>query len=234
MTITDLRADERPREKLIACGARSLTDAELLTILVGSGSPGLTAVELMGRVLDYYGGELSRLGAATVEELTGYTADRRKLFPGMGTAKAVTILAACELGRRRQAEQRPERPRISNSRDMYDYWRAEEVHIQPTEHLYVMCLNNAMRVIKHEELSSGSISCTLVDVRRVLRAAILADATQIAICHNHPSGSVRPSTEDNSITARIAEACKTMDIRFLDHLIVSGRGYYSYSDEGRL
>ena len=234
MTITQLREDERPREKLMAHGAQSLSNAELLAILVGSGARGITAVELMSQVLDYYGGELSRLGAASIEELTGNDIDGHKRFMGMGEAKAITILAACELGRRRQKEERPERQRMLSSSDLYQYWRDEGVHLQPTEGLYLLCLNNALRVVKYERLTHGGLTTTLFDVRRIIKTAVLADATHIAVCHNHPSGSSKPSREDIAATKCLKDACDMMGIKLTDHIIITHHDYYSFADEGKL
>lgn len=244
MKIADLAPEDRPRERLLRLGARHLTDAELLAILVGSGSPGMTAVELMQQVLDFYGGSLGRLGRATLEELTGNVVDvdaqtgRRvahKRFLGMGEAKAITLLAACELGRRRQMEGRELRPIIRSSADIRDYFMREEVHTQAVEGFWLLCINNMGRVIRHERLSTGGLTSTMVDVRQLLRIALLSEATRVAVCHNHPSGSLRPSREDDAMTQRVQQACQSVDLRLLDHVIITPEGCcYSYADEGRL
>ncbi|MCD8303192.1 MAG: DNA repair protein RadC [Prevotellaceae bacterium] len=225
-SIKDWAEDDRPREKLLAKGARALSLAELLAILVGSGNAEEDAVELMRRVLADCGGSLKKLGRMSPEELSGN-------YLGIGTAKAVTILAACELSRRRQEEEAKELTTIRNSRDIYEYF-LPELQDNHLEECHVLLLNQANRVIESRLISRGGIARAVVDVREVLRLALLAHATAMVLCHNHPSGNRKPSPDDDRLTEKLRQAAKTMDITLLDHLIFVDGAYYSYSDSGKL
>ena len=227
MGITDLDADDRPREKMIQRGADALSSAELLAILIGSGSPEENAVSLMQRVLaDCKGdlGELSRLG------LSGLCR-----YKGLGTAKSLTILAALELGRRRELQGRGERPTISCSTDIY-HLMLPRLRDVPTEEVWVVLMNHAARLIGTTRISQGGIDQAVADVRMIMREALTACATQIALVHNHPSGALQPSQADCRLTDMVAQAAHTLNIRLLDHVIVAGDGggYYSFSDEGKI
>ncbi len=225
LNISQWAEEDRPREKMMAHGAEVLTDAELLAILIGSGSEDETAVGLMRRVLASCGNSLNVLGKMPAEQLCR--------FKGIGPAKAVTIMAACELGRRRALTDVEERFRPASSRDLYNYFHPKMCDL-PTEECQVMLLNAACRLIKCVRVSVGGIASTLVDVRVVMREAIVSRATSIVLCHNHPSGSVRPSRQDDQLTDQLAHAAEVMNIRLLDHLIVTDGAYYSYSDEGKI
>ncbi|MBQ4003414.1 MAG: DNA repair protein RadC, partial [Bacteroidaceae bacterium] len=216
---------DRPREKLIARGAAALTDAELLAILIGSGSSGESAVELMRRVLADCDGRLKRLGRLKLEDLTAYK--------GMGPAKAVTLMAACELGRRRESEPQEEKVHILRSTDVAAYFRPILQDL-PYEECHLMLLKQDLSLLETSMLSRGGIAGSAVDVRLILQRALLKGAPVLALCHNHPSGNLRPSTQDRQLTAALASACKVMGIRLLDHVIVSDRGFYSFSDEGAI
>lgn len=224
-TIKEWPLDERPREKAIAHGIASLSKAELLAILVGSGSPDDTAVGLMRKVLASCGDSIAELSKRTVDELCS--------FKGIGPAKALVIVAVCELWKRRQSDEREEKKAITSSYQLHEYFYPILCNAT-VEECYVLLLNNMNRVIDCVKIGSGGLTATLVDIRMVMREALLKRATAIALCHNHPSGSLKPSAEDNRITRSLADACRLMNIRMLDHIIVADSGYYSYMDEGCL
>jgi len=224
LNITDWTPDDRPREKFAAQGPKALTAAELLGILIGSGSPHETAVGLMKRILADQNGSLRTLGRMSIEELCRYN--------GVGPAKAITILAACELGRRRAEEPPEERPKMTSSQHIYEIFKRLEDN--DVEEFYVMLLSQSLRLIGTSCIGRGGLTHTATDLRLILREAILSKATAIAICHNHPSGNPCPSIADDQLTARIQRACKTMDIRLIDHLVIGDGTYYSYNDEGKL
>jgi DNA repair protein RadC len=225
LTITQWAAEDRPREKMMLHGVGALSDAELLAILIGSGNTEDSAVELMRKVLAGFGNSLAALGKTDIDTLCRYK--------GIGPAKAITILAATELGRRRREEDKKERLVIRDSMALYEYFHPLMCDL-PTEEFWVVLLNQAAKVIDRVRISTGGISGTVVDVRCVLREAIIHRAVCIAVCHNHPSGQIRPSVEDDRLTERISRAAKTMDIRLIDHIILTDGNYYSYADEGRL
>ena len=224
LNINQWAEEDRPREKLMRQGAEALSDAELLAILVGSGSTKETAVELMKRVLSECDNNLNTLGKMTIGELCKYN--------GIGEAKAITIIAACELGKRRQHEKVKERKKISNSQDIYEYMHPVMQDLN-TEEAWVLLMSQDFKLIKSARISRGGITETSVDVRIIIKEAVLANATVIALCHNHPSGNIEPSAEDNRITEKVRMACKTMRLHFLDHVIVTDGGYYSFHDNGR-
>ena len=224
LNINQWAEEDRPREKLMRLGDEALSDAELLAILVGSGSTKETAVELMKRVLSECDNNLNTLGKMTISELCKYN--------GIGEAKAITIIAACELGKRRQHEKVKERKKISNSQDIYEYMHPIMQDLN-TEEAWVLLMNQNFKLIKSARISRGGITETSVDVRIIIKEAVLANATVIALCHNHPSGNIEPSAEDNRITEKVRMACKTMRLHFLDHVIVTDGGYYSFHDNGR-
>ncbi len=224
LNINQWAEEDRPREKLMRQGAEALSDAELLAILVGSGSTKETAVELMKRVLSECDNNLNTLGKMTIGELCKYN--------GIGEAKAITIIAACELGKRRQHEKVKERKKISTSQDIYEYMHPMMQDLN-TEEAWVLLMNQNFKLIKSARISRGGITETSVDVRIIIKEAVLANATVIALCHNHPSGNIEPSAEDNRITEKVRMACKTMRLHFLDHVIVTDGGYYSFHDNGR-
>ena len=225
LNINQWAEEDRPREKMMLHGAAALTNAELLAILIGSGNTEDTAVELMRKVLDGCRNSLSELGKCTVDDLCRYK--------GIGPAKAVTILAASELGKRRKEEEPARRKQIRCSTDIYDWFHPLMCDL-PVEECWIMLLNQASKVIDTVRISRGGLASTQVDVRCILREALLKRATAFVLCHNHPSGNRTPSTDDDCLTQSVAVASKTMNIRLLDHLIVTDGGYYSYADEGRL
>ena len=225
LTITQLSVDDRPREKMMMHGARALSNAELLAILIGSGTVEETAIELSQRVLNDVDNSLNSLGKYDLKQLMAYK--------GIGEAKAITIMAAMELGRRRREEEPTERPTLGTSRAAYDYMAPRLVDL-PHEEFWAILLNRAGRVIDVVMVSKGGTASTAVDIKIIMRAAIQNLASAIILCHNHPSGSSNPSREDEVLTRRVAEAAQLMDLRVLDHIIVADNRYYSFADEGDL
>lgn len=222
MSINKWAEEDRPREKLERLGAEALSNAELLAILIGSGSTKESAVELMKRVLNDCNNNLNTLGKRTIRELTEYN--------GMGPAKAITILAACELGKRRQLEKAEERQDLSSATAIYNHMHPLMQDLD-TEEAWILLMNQNFKLIKKERISHGGISETAVDVRIIMREALLNNATILVLCHNHPSNNARPSREDDKLTERVRKACDTMRIHFADHLIVTDGAYYSYREE---
>lgn len=225
LSINEWAEEDRPREKLQALGAECLSNAELLAILIGSGSTDESAVALMKRIMNDCSNNLNTLGKMSIRELTAYK--------GMGPAKAITILAACELGKRRQKTQVEERRRLSSPQDIYEYMHPTMQDLD-VEEAWVLLLNQGFRLIKPVRLSHGGISETAVDIRLIMKEAIVNNATVIALCHNHPSNNLFPSRNDDNLTRNVKKACETMRIHFLDHVIITDGAYYSYSEKGRL
>lgn len=225
LNINQWAEEDRPREKMEALGAEALSNAELLAILIGSGSTKETAVELMKRVLSDCKNNLNSLGKMSVRELCEYN--------GIGEAKAITILAACELGKRRTREKAEERPSLSTATDIYNhmYTRTQDLNV---EEAWIVLLNQNFKLIKTVRMSHGGLTETAVDVRLIIKEAIMANATVLALCHNHPSNNPRPSKDDDRLTERVKKACELMRIHFLDHIILTDGCYYSYHEMGRL
>ena len=224
LTINRWAEEDRPREKMISKGAQALTNAELLAILIGSGNDEDSAVGLMQKVLAAYNNSVDRVGRLSVDELCR--------FKGIGPAKAVTILAACELGRRRAVEH-PERRQIRSAAQVYDYFYPLMRDL-PVEECHVLLLNQSSAVIDSVRIGMGGLTETVVDVRLILREALLKRATSLILCHNHPSGNLRPSTHDDHLTRQVREAARLLNIALIDHIIFTDGGYYSYADEGKL
>ena len=224
LTINRWAEEDRPREKMISKGAQALTNAELLAILIGSGNDEDSAVGLMQKVLAAYNNSVDRVGRLSVDELCR--------FKGIGPAKAVTILAACELGRRRAVEH-PERRQIRSAAQVYDYFYPLMRDL-PVEECHVLLLNQSSAVIDSVRIGMGGLTETVVDVRLILREALLKRATTLILCHNHPSGNLRPSTHDDHLTRQVREAARLLNIALIDHIIFTDGGYYSYADEGKL
>lgn len=226
LSITQWAEEDRPREKLMKKGAQALSNAELLAILIGSGSTKETAVELMKRVLKDCKNNLNTLGKKSIRELCQYN--------GIGEAKAITVLAACELGKRRQLEDAEERLDMGSATAIYNLMlpRMQDLDV---EEAWIVLMNQHYRLIKDPiRISHGGISETAVDVRIAIKEALLANATILALCHNHPSNNIKPSREDDKLTERVKKACEVMRIHFLDHLIITDGHYYSYHEQGRL
>lgn len=227
LSINQWAEEDRPREKLIRLGAAALSNAELLAILIGSGSQDESAVDLTKRVLADCGNNLNTLGKMTIEQLTGGR------YKGLGPAKAVAIIAACELGKRRQAEKAEERKQLNSALAIYEYMHPRMQDLSEEE-AWVLLMNQNFKLIKSVQLSHGGITETAVDVRVIVKHALLCNATVVALCHNHPSNNASPSGDDDRLTQRVKKACELMRLHFLDHLIITDGQYYSYSEEGRL
>lgn len=227
LNINQWAEEDRPREKMMRLGAEALSSAELLAILIGSGSTDESAVDLMKRVLSDCKNNLNTLGKMTVRDLTSGR------YKGLGPAKAVTILAACELGKRRQAEKAEQRRSFTSADAIYEYMHPRMQDLAEEE-AWVLLMNQQNKLIKAERLSHGGITETAVDVRLIIKNALLCNATVLALCHNHPSGNARPSGDDDRLTSRVQAACSTMRLHLVDHVIITDGSYYSYAEEGRL
>ena len=225
LNINQWAEEDRPREKLERLGPQSLSDAELLAILVGSGSPKEDAVTLMKRLLNDCNNNLNTLGKKTIRDLCQYN--------GIGPAKAITIMAACELGKRRQKEKPEERPDLGTATYIYNYMHPKLQDLD-VEEFWILLMNQHYRLIKEERVSRGGITETAVDVRIIMREAVLCNATILAVCHNHPSGSITPSKPDDQLTQSIKRACEVMRIHFLDHVILADGCYFSYREQGKM
>lgn len=217
--------DDRPREKLLLKGRLALSDAELIAILIGSGSRNESAVSLSQRILAAVDNNLNELGKSTINDLTK--------FKGIGQAKAIAIIAAMELGRRRRVSDVMERKQISSSKTVFDFFQPIIGEL-PHEEFWILYLNNSNKIIKSERLSKGGITGTLVDVRLVYKEALQAGATAIILAHNHPSGTLKPSQPDIKLTKKLKAAGESLDIKVLDHLIVTEKAYFSFADENLL
>lgn len=224
ITIANWSQDDQPREKLRDKGPQALSNAELLAILIGSGTPGISAVELMQQILTGCNNNLNTLGKMTIPQLMNYK--------GIGEAKAISILAACELGKRRQMEAPEERPDLGTATRIYNHMHPIMQDLD-VEEFWVLFLNQNYRLIKKIRISHGGITETAVDIRIIIREAVIANCTVLVACHNHPSGGLKPSTYDDRLTTSLAKACQLMNIRFLDHVIVTDGAYYSYHEQGR-
>lgn len=225
LTIANWSPDDQPREKLRDRGPQALNDAELLAILVGSGYPGVSAVELMQKILTDCGNNLNTLGKMTIHDLMQYK--------GVGEAKAITILAACELGKRRQEEKAEERPDLGTATRIYNHMHAKLQDLD-VEEFWILLMNQNYRLIKKQCIAHGGISEVSVDIRIIIREAVLSNATIIAVCHNHPSGNLKPSKADDQLTQSLKRACDVMRLHLLDHVIVTDGQYFSYHEEGKL
>ena len=225
MPIKDWALEDRPREKLLYRGIGSLTDAELIAVLIGSGNNGETAVELSRRILGNVKNNLNELGKLNIENL--------KSFRGIGDAKAISILAAMELGRRRNHSSALEMNKITGSNDVASYLRPL-IGDLPHEEFWALFLNRQNKVLDSRRISQGGITGTVIDVRLVLQMALEKHATSLIFAHNHPSGNLEASEADRKITKQLKEAGVIMDIPLLDHLIITQGGYFSFADEGLL
>ncbi len=225
-TIKDWAIDDRPREKLVNKGAESLSNSELIAILILNGTVNKSAVDLAKEILSKADNSLQKLGKLTVKDLVNLK------LKGLGPAKAVSIVAAMELGiRRNMADYKKEV--ILTSRDLANYLKAQ-FQFKRHEVFAVVFLNRANKINHFEIISEGGITGTVADPRIILKRALEHDAISMVLCHNHPSGSLKPSRQDEELTERIKIAAKFFDIRIMDHLIVSDEGFYSFADEGIL
>ncbi|MBO6879771.1 MULTISPECIES: RadC family protein [Winogradskyella] len=224
-SIKNWSQDDQPREKLRDKGKAVLSDAELVAILIGSGSREESAVDLCKRILASVDHNLNALGKLSIKQLMQ--------FKGIGEAKAITIAAALELGRRRRIEDTVNEDKIESSRSVFDIMQPMLGEL-PHEEFWILYLNNSNKVIQKNQLSKGGITGTLVDVRLVLKNALEVGATALILCHNHPSGTLKPSNADKDITQKLKTAAQSLDIKVLDHLIVTEKAYFSFADEGIL
>jgi DNA repair protein RadC len=224
-SIKNWAPDDRPREKFLNNGPASLSNAELLAILIGKGRKDKSAVDLARELLLLAGQNLVQMGKLSITDITQ--------IKGLGEVKALTIAAALELGRRRQASDMLQQPLVKKSRDIAAYLRVL-LKDERRELFLILLLNQANRIIHTEIISEGGITSTVADPRIVLKKALEKDATGIILCHNHPSGNLTPSRQDHELTRKVHSAAEFMDIKLLDHVIVSEDGYFSYADKGLL
>ena len=223
LRITDWALEDRPREKLLAKGIQSLSDAELIAILIGSGSRNETAVELSKRILADVSNNLNELGKLSVNDLQQYK--------GIGEAKAISIVSAMELGKRRKISEILEKKQVSSSKDIFELF-VSVIGDLPHEEFWIVFLNRSNKIIDKLKISQGGVSGTVIDNRIILKHAIDKLASGMIICHNHPSGNKQPSTNDIEITKKLSEAGKYMEINVLDHIIIANNTYFSFADDG--
>lgn len=224
-SIKNWSEDDQPREKLLKKGKAALSDAELVAILIGSGNRDESAVDLCKRILASADNNLNQLGKLSINQLMK--------FKGIGEAKAISIVAALELGRRRRAEEALQQFKITSSKSVFELMQPMIGEL-PHEEFWIIYLNNSNKVIDKLQLSKGGITGTLVDTRLVLKQALQVGAVAIIMAHNHPSGTLKPSQADKDITQKLKVAAQSLDIRVLDHLIITERAYFSFADEALL
>lgn len=223
--ISALAEEDRPREKLLLKGKAVLSDAELLAILIGSGTKSLSAVDLSKHILSSVNYSLSELAKLTVKDL--------QKFKGIGEAKAITIVSALELGRRRKAADAPKRDRVTSSREVYELMRPELMD-ESVEYFYVILLNRANYVMKKQVISKGGMSGTVADPKLIFKSALEHSASAIILVHNHPSGNRKPSRADERLTKRLVDLGKELELPVIDHVIFTDVGYFSFADEAML
>ena len=221
--ITNWSEDDKPREKLMLKGKSALSDAELIAILIGSGSRSESAVDLSKRILASVDNNLNALGKLSISQLM--------TFKGIGEAKAISIIAALELGRRRRSEDAIELKKVTSSKVIFEIMQPIIGEL-PHEEFWIIYMNNSNKVISKSQLSKGGITGTLVDVRIVFKTALEMGATALILCHNHPSGTLVPSEADKQITRKLKLAGESLEIKVLDHLIITEASYFSFADEG--
>ncbi|MCL2650806.1 MAG: DNA repair protein RadC [Candidatus Azobacteroides sp.] len=226
LSIKDWAEEDRPREKILLKGISALSDAELLAILIGSGNTEESAVELSQRILFSADNNLNVLGKFSIKQLISD-------FKGIGEAKAISIVAAMELGKRRKYAEIINREQIRCSRDIFEYFHPMLCDLQHEE-FWILALNRSNKIIDKIKISQGGVTQTVVDNKLIIKEALNRLAPGIVLCHNHPSGNVRPSKDDDFMTKRIIECCRMFEIDVFDHLIIADNNYYSYADEGRL
>ena len=225
LSIKQWAPEDRPTERLQRLGAESLTDGELLAILIGSGTQQYSAVDIANHVLGKFNRNLNTLGKARFDEILD--------TEGVGTQTACKILAAVELGRRRQTATPELHPDMSTATRIYNYMLPKMQDLA-TEEFHILLMNQNYRLVKSVKISQGGITETSADIRVMMREAVLCNATILAACHNHPSGSLSPSRADDELTRAIKEACRLMHIHFLDHVIVTDGAFYSYHEQGKI
>jgi DNA repair protein RadC len=224
-SIKEWAVEDRPREKLLAHGIQSLSHSELIAILIGSGTRNQSAVELARRILSNANNDLDQLGRFTISDFMK--------IKGIGKAKAIAIVSALELGRRRKLSESSDRLKIASSGDVFEVLYQHLVDLAHEE-FWILLLNRSNKIIEKRKISQGGIAGTVTDIRMILKFAIEALASSIILCHNHPSGNLQPSEADIQITRKLKEASSIMDIGLLDHVIIAGKRYYSFADENLL
>ncbi|MEN8776652.1 MAG: DNA repair protein RadC [Polaribacter sp.] len=225
LTIKSWALDDRPREKLLAKGKAVLSDAELIAILIGSGNRNESAVALSKRILSAVNGNIYELAKLSVEKLTE--------FNGIGEAKAIAIITALELGKRRQLEVALEKPKIVSSKNVANLMQPIIGDLDHEE-FWVLFLSNSNKVLAKSQVSKGGLTATVVDIRLLFKRALELVSVAIIVCHNHPSGKLQPSVADKNLTEKMKQAGNTLDIKLLDHLIITEKAYFSFADEGLL
>ncbi len=225
LNIKSWSPEDRPREKLLLKGTSALSEAELIAILIGSGTAKISAVELAKKILQHGGNSLNELARLSIKELTK--------IKGIGEAKAITIVAALELGRRRKETDPIDKPKITSSKDAFDLLKGDFMDL-PHEEFWVLLLNRAHRVLKKKRVSEGGVSGTVADPKIIYKLALEELASGVIIAHNHPSGNMSASQSDIDLTRKLKEAGKFLEIQLLDHLIISNQKYLSFTDEGML
>ena len=223
LNIKSWSPEDRPREKLLLKGTAALSEAELIAILIGSGTAKLSAVEVAKKILQYGGNNLNELARLTIKDLMK--------IKGIGEAKAITIVAALELGRRRKESSAEEKPKIVSSLDAFNIIKGDLIDL-PQEEFWVLLLNRANRVIKKKRVSEGGVSSTVADPKIIYKMALEDLASGIIVAHNHPSGNLAASKSDIDLTKKLKEAGKFLEVQLLDHLIVANQKYFSFADEG--
>ncbi|GCC51879.1 JAB domain-containing protein [Chryseotalea sanaruensis] len=223
--IKNWAAEDRPREKLLLKGKASLTDAELIAILLGTGTASLSALDLAKKVLQTTGNNLDELARLNITDLIK--------TKGIGEAKAITIVAALELGRRRKELSIIEKPRITSSKDAFHQVSADLMDL-PHEEFWIILTNRANRIVKKQQISSGGVAGTVADPKMIFKLAVAELASGLILAHNHPSGNLNASQADIALTKKIKEAGVLLEIQLLDHIIVAGKRYFSFADEGML
>ncbi|MFB9054444.1 DNA repair protein RadC [Formosa undariae] len=224
-SIKNWSQDDRPREKLLYKGQAALSDAELVAILIGSGNREESAVDLSKRILGSVDNNLRALGKLSIKQLM--------TFKGIGEAKAITIAATMELGRRRRGEEAVKQNKITSSASVFDVMQPVLGEL-PHEEFWIIYLNNSNTILQKQQLSKGGITGTLVDVRLTLKMALELGATALILVHNHPSGTLKPSVADKQITQKLKTAALSLDIKVLDHIIITERAYFSFADENEM
>ena len=225
ISINNWAEADRPREKLERLGANALSDAELLAILIGSGTANESAVDLMKRILKDCNNNLNTLGKLSLHRLEEYK--------GIGLAKAITILAACELGKRRQRAKVEDAPLLNSAEAIYNYMHTT-IQDLDIEEGWILMMKQNFRLIEAKRISIGGLTMAPIDIRLMMKEALMKNTTILAFCHNHPSGNTSPSHEDDLLTTRIRKACELLSIHFADHVVLTDGNYYSYREEGRL
>ncbi|MBN7815188.1 RadC family protein [Algoriphagus pacificus] len=225
LKISQLAEADRPREKLLLKGKSALSDAELIAILIGSGTPSMSAVDLSRYILANVNHDLFSLAKMSIQDL--------KKFKGIGEAKAISIIAALELGRRRKESEPVTKPKITCSQDIYELMKSDLADEQ-VEYFYLILMNRSNHVIKKHLISQGGTAGTVVDSKLVFKAALDHLAQSIILVHNHPSGNLKPSEQDKRLTERLVKIGRELDLPVLDHVIFTDVGYFSFADEGMI